>query len=749
MRPVSGGALRASLWLDVSFAVWGLAIAIALISVWHQPAPPEQLPGAAKALGFDARGPFRWIAGLMLLPLLVPLALRPVSRRLAGAQPWARYAAMAAPFVALWLVTIRRSVGWTIVPCAIVIALALLLRHRDLRFTRRDVVLIAAFLPTLLGVLDALPRLPMDAAIQVSALLVLAVRIAVTFMPSPLPPALAFVAAPLGLVLQTGFFARDQRYFGWHALAIVVVTPFVLRLLQRSSPPSARSPLSLKLLVLVVYPIALFSYSNALSTMTAEGKPRVNFFEDGHSLLPASEYLRGERPWRDILPAHGLIEDGLFDYAVLRAGGVTIGERTKAREIAGMLVAPALYFLAFAVTGSAEGAFLAVLLTFLTGFFRGNVRLLPAIVTLTFIVAAVRRRRMRWFAYAGFGVVVCGLTSLDFAAYTFATLVVAVLRARPRRPALTNAAAGVAAGAIPLVLVLALFGLLDDFLRGTFVETLAAGPAYTMTFFTPPKAIENIAAFPDVLVALLDRTVFPYLFWCAVAIFAGVMLPRPRSRRREPLLLVAVWIVLSAISYAERHHLYFSILAGVVVVAAILPLLRRRSALAIPAIVATLALANPTTHLGVLGWMRQSRGPLDAKWVEVPDLPRARGALFFAPDANVLASAQKYVSLSLAPGETFFDFTNSGILYFLLRRDSPIRWYEVAFYESEEAQREVIRTLESNRKVRAVLVPATPLGRFAIDGIPNADRAPLVWEYLRANFHPDFQEGEVVFWRRN
>jgi hypothetical protein len=89
------------------------------------------------------------------------------------------------------------------------------------------------------------------------------------------------------------------------------------------------------------------------------------------------------------------------------------------------------------------------------------------------------------------------------------------------------------------------------------------------------------------------------------------------------------------------------------------------------------------------------------------------------------------------------------MLYFLFRRDCPIREYEVAFYETEAAQREVIRRIESNPKIRAALVTASPHGRFTIDGVPNFERAPLVWQYLQENFHPDFAEGDVVFWRRN
>jgi hypothetical protein len=769
---------RRELLLSAAFALWGLAIAIALITIWDRPAPADQLPGMAKALGFNAHGPFRWVAGLMLLPILMPLLLRPVARRLAeivggrqsavGSGPpptsdetggggplptaycllptssWAFHAALIAPVVTLWLVTTHRDVFWATVPCAIVIVACTLLRNRDLGFTRRDAVLLAAFLPTFLAITDINPGFPADGAIYLAALLILGIRIAITYIPSPLPPALAFIAAPLGLALQTGFLARDQRYFGWHALAIVVITPFVLRLVLRNARRATR------ILAFVIYPLALYCYANALSLATAEGKPRVDFFEDGHALLPASEYLRGERPYRDTLPAHGLIEDGLFDVTAMQFGDVNLGTRGKARNVVGSLAIVALYAVAFAATGSAEGAFFAVLLALMTGVFRGSIRYLPALATLALIVAAVRRRSSWLFAWAGFGTVICGLTSLDFAAYAFIALVVAVLRTRDRRVAATRAAIGIAAGAIPLLLILALFGILGDFLRGTFVETLGAGSAYTLNFFTPPPAMAKLSAFPDVLAALLDRDVFPYLFWCIAAIFVGVTITRRASRRLEPILIVGVFIVVTAISYAERHHLYFGMLAAVLVVALIQTLLRRRhTALAALTILATIVLAAPNTHMGVIGWMRRGRGPMEPGITEITSIPRARGAYFTAADATVIASVDKYLRLSLQPDETFFDFTNSGLLYFLFRRDCPIREYEVAFYETEARQREIIRRIESNPKIRAALIPASPHGRFTVDGVPNAERAPLVWQYLQANFHPDFAEGDVVFWRRN
>ena len=719
---------RRELVLSAAFALWGLAIAISLITVFRQPPPPGQTPGAATAAGFDAHGPMRWMFALMLLPVLVPLLLRPLTRIIHAA--WARNAVVAASLATLWLVSVHQSWRTAVIPFAIVMALAVSVR-RPLHFTRRDFVLLPVFLTTLISLVDLFPKTSVFDLVPYAALLVLALRIAVAFLPGRLPPALAFLAAPLGLVLQTGFFARDERYFGWHALALVVVTPFVLRFVLRNR---RRAVL---LLTMVVYPLSLYAYWNALSRTTAEGKLHVNYFEDGHALLPASEYLRGERAYRDILPAHGLLEDGFFDYLVFQTGDVNVGRALKAREVTATLMAIALYFLAWAVIGSAEGALLAVFLSLMMGVFTPALRMLPAIATLALIAGAVRWRRPRWFAYAAFGCVICGITSLDFAAYTFLTLLVALAK---RRTGFSPSLLGLAAGVVPLFATFALLGILDDFFVGTFGEVLAVGPAYTLGFFVPPDVLSAKRFFPEVLSLALEPRVFQYLFWPAMAVFAGVTVTRRWPRRFEPLVLVSVWGVLTGISYAERFHLYFGVIAAPLIAAWIA---RSRS---LVLLAAAIVLASPTTHIAVLGINRITRAP-SAEWVEVTDIPRARGAVWHTRDAAAIRSVQKYLTLSLKPDETFLDFANSGILYFLFRRDCPIRQYEVAFFQSEEAQREVIRRLESDPKIRAVLVTRTPGGKHIVD-IPNAWRAPLVQSYIETHFEPDFEEGEIAFWRR-
>ena len=729
---------RRELALALSFALWGLCIAIAMSAVLRRPAPAGQPISAATLANIDARGSMWWVLCLLSFPMVMPAVLRPVSRRLASGEAWARNVVMIAPLVTLWLTSVVQSVRWAVVPCAVVVLACVLLRERELRFTRRDFVLVPVLLTVFMALVDVAPTMPAHQLAVLAAMLVLALRIGVAFLRSPLPPALAFVLAPLGLVLQTGFFSRDQRYFGWHALALVVVTPFVLRLFLR------RERLAVRLLTLVAFPLALYAYANATSATTAFGKPRVSYFEDGHPLVPASEYLRGELPYRDILPGHGLIEDGLFDYAVFQTGEVTAGRALKTREIFGQLTTVALYALAFAVTGSAEAAFLTVLLSIMTGTFTPTIRTLVPVTALAFMAAGVRTRRPRWFVCAGLATVLSGAMSLDYGMYTCGAFVLAMFLAGIRST-IRPAAIGIAAGVIPLFGTFAVLGILDDFIRGTFVEIPAASTAYRLGFFKAPPAMQQHGSFPEVLTVLLQPDVYQNLVWLIIVVALGAALTRRWSRKIQPLLVLAFWIALAGISFAYRFNHYFGMIAVVLLTGWIFRLVRMRSAFAIVAIAAALILARPTTHVSVVAMIRGARGTPPADWVEVRDIPRARGALWHVRDAASIANVQKYLSLTLQPHETFFNFTDTAILHYVTRRDWPIREYEMAYLQSEEKQREVIRILESNTNVRAVLMRE---GDWSIDWIPASRRAPLLHQYLLDHFEPDYEEGHVTFWRR-
>lgn len=599
-------------------ALLGLLIAIALYPVWDGPAPADQLPGLATKLGFDAQGPFRWVAGLILLPLVLPM--------------------------------MARAKAATVLP------------HSET--TWREVVLVPAFLALFVVAVDVFPKLDLGHCVGIAALVAIALR------------------------------------------------PLLLRIPRRA-------------LAVVIFPLFLYGYFQATYITTGEGAPRVSMFEDSHSLMPANEYLRGELPYRDMLPGHGLVEDGFFDYLALHVVDTNIGSTLRARFVVGCLNAIALYFVVLAAFGSSEAALLAVLFAISGGMIAPVIRVLPALIALASLLQFVRGGNARWLIAAGFFTVVQGATSIDFSFYTLVTIVVALIR---QRRGFVHAAIGIAVGSIPLFGAFAWFGILDDFFRGTFVEVLSLGPVYTLGMFAAP----------------LDwRETVLYALWCIAAVFAGANI---RTRTHEPMFVIAFWMMLTAISYAERQHLYWKWLAPAFVAGGVLLLVRQRHRLAPAALIAAILIVAPTTHLAVAHTFRRAHGSLDSRWKPVPNVPRARGALWHVYDRRVIAGVARYLP-TLAKDETFLDFTNRNLLYFLFDRDCPIRYYEVAFYETEERQRYVISVLEANPKIRAVLVPG-PIGAYPVDGVRNRDRAPLVWEYIERNFRPDFAAGDVVFWRR-
>jgi hypothetical protein len=747
--------------LRLAAAVYGLALAISLLPTFLRPAPAEQLPGAAAAAGFDARASFWFLAAVILLPLASALLLAYPLRRLAGpvTRSWAFWTACTALVTALWTAVIEQNLFWTAIPhLGVFLAVSAIGRHRA-SFSRRDAILVPTTFSVFLALFDLLPRLVFYQHIILSAILVLAVRVAITAIPRPsgLPASFCFAAAPFGLALQSHFSGYHQRHEGWPVLAIALGTPFVLRLLIRGTPPTRRA---IRLAVAwIVYPVAALMYLSATSHLAAEGHPHADLFENAHNLTPANELLRGEMPYRDIITAHGLVQDGLLDSWIMRTGEVTAGRVLETRGVISSFNSVAVYALAACVTGSPDLGILTYFLGAVMGTSGGTLRVLPALVSLALLTAGVRRRNARLIGLAGAGAVIAALTSLDFGAYTFAALIAGVWRFG-RAAALRAAAIGVAVAGAIAAISFALFRILDDFLRVTLFEILTLGPVYTLRPFAPTTSLKTRRFFPDVMASLLDRDGFLYIVWiicllALVVIVSGWRRGGVWTRRRgimEALIVVLVWIVATAISYAERNNLYFQYVVPVVLVATAYLLTRARTAtsrLAGAAVIAiALIAAQPTHYLIVLSMLRRAQGPMAPNLVEVKTPRRAAGALYTARDAETMRIVSDYVSRTLAPDETFFDFTNRGALYFLLNRDVPIRQVEVAFYQTEERQREVIKRITANPKVRLALVPAPGDPTVLLDGVPNETRAPMVWAYLRTHFRPAFEHDNVVFWER-
>ncbi|MEO8383109.1 MAG: hypothetical protein ABI779_25860 [Acidobacteriota bacterium] len=759
--------------LSLCAALWGLAIAIALLPRWTTPAPAGQLPGFATSAGFDARAPFFFIAGVIALPVIVALLMRPLIDRLAAAEtrPWTRNTAALAMLVPIWLVIVERDLLFTTLPTAIAVATCVVLRTLSARFTRRDWILLPTTAGVFLAILD-LSDLPFAKSFVLALALVLAVRLGIVLMRprSALPAHLCFALSPLALAFQTRFVPHEQRLFGWMPLAVAVVTPFVLRALVGNTPVVRRR--LRHLVVYVCFPIAVSSYVVATSLTRAEGKPRFSFFEETYHLVPASEMLRGRTPYRDIIPAHGLVQDGLLDVLLLGTGGETIGRSMRGRGAIGALNSIACYALGAAVTGSPEAGIAVFFLGASLGTADGSPRVLPALLSLALMVAAVRRRNPRLLFWAGAGAIVTGLTSIDHGMYILATLVFATTRLRR---GWRFAGLGLLAAAVPAVLAMVITGIFVPFVRTSLFEMATLGPVYALKpFQVPPIFVSTFHYVPELLAAMFDRGAYLYLVWIGALLFVAVALTTrppalPRRRARfDALLTLSVWIVVVAISYAERQHLPFRTAVPALLVGAALYVSARWRWMLPVAVVLMLAIAQPTTHLAMTAWLRRAHGPLDPSHTSEPSVlararelywpldpkdsrelsvpARAGGAFWFEEDVVTVRAAGAYLD-RLPPGDTFFDFTNHGLLYFLFDRYCPVRQLEVAFYEREEVQREVISRIERDPHVVAALVPPFP-EYGSVDHVPNAVRAPLVWSYLQSHFRPDYQEGNVVFWKR-
>jgi len=465
--------------------------------------------------------------------------------------------------------------------------------------------------------------------------------------------------------------------------------------------------------------------------------------------VPAVEVLRGATPYRDIVPAHGLIEDALFDAAVLRHGPATIGTVLKARTFASWAMSMATYALAVVATGSADvgllSGFAAAMMTFATGPFR----FLPSIVALVLAAAAARRRSLVLFAAAGALTVVAGLTSIDTGVCAFvAILVAAALVAgwREKLRAWSAAAIGAAIILVPAVGAMALAGFAVEFFRVTFVEI----PRLTAAYVWPPSlALVGFGdSLPDVLLDLFKTQTFLGFVWIAAVIGLGLRVAARRAPASlAPLVVIAAWTAAMGIDFAERHHLYFYLTAMPLVAGAIVRLRRAGRGAAVAAvglILVVVIAANPLWHMSTLGALRQAAGrhSMENGWHAV-GLPRAHGAYFRDDDIAAIDSVYRYSRTHLRSDETFFDFTDRPLFYFLLERHIPVRQIEAGFYEPAERQREVISRIDRDPRIRFAIV-----GGKGIDSVPNSDRAPLVWRYVQQHFTPDLQEGSVEIWTR-
>ena len=659
------GPDRRELGLLAAVAVWGLAAGITLATLAIREPPPGQVAsGLSTIQGVDARAPLRATLCVIVAPLVAVFLARGYARRVAAdGEPWALMAIGAALVSGLWLALLDPFDTITILFVPLIAAAGFaLLRRLDPQFRRSDIVLVPIFL-----MLFAIASLwfSVGHAGLVAAAIVCAGRL-LTDLGGPSPG-----AARHPLPAPRGEGSTPAR---------------VLEIAKRRV--RARR-----------YTLAYFLYpAFAIALFAGDLTPRVNLFEDGHSLLAASQMLHGARAYRDIVPGHGLIDEGIVGWAAMRLGANNIGDILRVRAVFAALLPAAVYFVALAASGSADVAVLAFLfaafvtitgtpwarpvsaIEALPGF-----RAVPSLLALAACATSLRTRSRRWMAVAGALAVIAELTSVEFGFYALVAVLVGAWRARPR--GMVPAIFGGAIIALPAALIMLFRGWLGAYLHTMLIEIPPLSAAYSVALFHFPPAYRDLSTFPEILGGLFISRIVWIVLWCVVAISTAIGLTRRAgSRRLEPILVLGVWTVVAALSFAERTNVYFLATAAVMVACVVWRTYP-------PLILLLILIAAPTQRLITLAQQLRHRGSV-AGYVRYDALPRARGGWFEPDNARKLAAAQAFIDRALKPNETFFDFANMPILYYLFDRRCPVRQPEVPFYQSETLQREVIARLE-------------------------------------------------------
>ena len=749
-------------WLTAAAVLWGIGAGVSIATLWIVEPHPGQLPGAMLSLGFDSRAPVRVLFSLIAGTFGGAWVFQPLIRRIvhdSSSRSWAIIATGSALASGLWLALADPydPILVLFVPPAAAAA-CLLARRFDADFTPRDIILIPTGLTILAAVAAILPQLPFAIATAIAAALTLTVRLAVAAMRPAVASAYAFIAVPPALLLLDRFWIGEALLLRVLCLLIAVASPFVFARLLRTPPARA--------LKYVSYPLFAIALVAAADPAGAEGMLRLNLFEDGHWLLPANEMAHGAVPFRDTAPGHGLISDGLLEFISIKLGAANAGQALLLRAAITALLPAAMYSVTLAATGSGEAAILEVIAGFLITFTGTDVwtpsnafeltpaiRALPSIVALAICAHALRRRvrPARAFAAASAVVVIAFLTGVEFAVFSLVALIASwlLLPRAERRGAAIGAVAAGGALAVIVAVVLGAIGALPSLIRLFVRDYPRLSEAYAVPVFHWPKGYGWLLGFPEVGAGFFSPRIVWMLAWFAITAVTAIALALRRrpSRITDPALALGVWVIVSALSFAEREHVFGMTVVVAVVAAAIYHLRRWRSVFAL-AVVAAVVIVASTQRLRLTVTTLQSSHVRPKGFVEYTALPRARGVWIQQDNAMKIAAAQRFIE-RLPPGTTFFDFANQPALYYLFDRRCPVPEFGGApFWEPREHQIDVIQRIESDPRVAAALVQFPNRGETSIDNVPNAVRTPLIAAYLAARFRPAYAQDGVVFWVR-
>lgn len=733
-------------------AVLGLALALVVGRAVTWQAAPDQVPGVAKVSGIDPRvDVLRW-ALFLTLPVVFAWLGAHLGRRFpAGTLP-ANINSLRLPapvfgiLIALPVVLTRDLARALLVAAAGTVLCWVAVNGRRSLPRRGSIALpVVTAYAVLLWTLLLRSAISRGVGAWTLALTMVGIAIGLAWVlgSGDLERGAPFLGAAVFLLPVAGWAGRSES-ISVAAAAAGLLLPFLAVLAGRWVPAFSRwcRPLA----VFVLLPGC---FTALAATYSFRGPSTMDVFEDGHGLLPASDYLRGEVAYRDFVPAHAFLGDGGLQLAGLALFEDSYRGAVLPARIIGVFYWLVIFLLGLAATGSPAAAFAAVALSFLAfpefAFLRG----LPSIAATAIALYASRTRSEGAWYWSGLAVALSLLWAVEFALYTLPVLAVAIWISRGDRiRILRSTVSGLVTGFLAVCGLFLALGVAGDFLETTFLYVPSLLPAYA----TGPTRLRGFGLFSF----LREKDAFFLAFCGSATVALGAQIPRAPSvgQRARGSLPILAWVLVACLSVVERNHVEYAaalVPLGLVMLARWLKGHRRwnapRAAAAAVLLVCGLIVWRPRASVPNIAFAVVAPVGVNAL-ASFPELPRARGAVFAADDARIVRSTKRFLeSVALTPSDTWFDFSSKPGLYFLFDRDCPVRYSETGFYEALERQQEVIESIERNPRVKAVLMTASTWSE-SIDGVSNATRAPLVAEYVRSRFEPHYEQDGVQFWLR-
>lgn len=458
----------------------------------------------------------------------------------------------------------------------------------------------------------------------------------------------------------------------------------------------------------------------------------LDLFHEGERLAPGYAIAQGKTPYKEVVFIHGFLRDPGIALLSFNLFGYSVEGLRTLEHFLSPIVIVLSYYLAL-VCLSPEVAVLYSSLA-LTGFwpFFYDWRMIPVLFVMITLIAFIAKGSRLFLVLTSLGICLALVTSVDvgivglFVGCLFYGLFSLFNR---RADILAVFLLSLGSCLVGLAILLARMGLLSDCLQWNLhlllVNTHWNGMPFPYPLDTWAKSIK----------ALLSP----------VASILSITYLAVKGLRREwtnQCWIIFVLLVANAVLYnraivggqlysshiQDGSHLAPLLLMVILLKGEQFPRHLFSILLAIALLVPT-PLSNGRTLLSLLGKLpEKNRIVVSEDWI-LSENERI-GSIFLPREQYQLVSELADFFLS---AESFWDFTDHGMLYFLSEHTSPTRFYATHHIITIEDQKEVITSLEKYRPSFVLYRSGT--GWDAIAGIDRTVRNFLVSEYLLKNYH--------------